>query len=102
MSAFDRPLPICRGLLYDDNIAEMKTGLPELVEKCQRLRDTDLGQNFALLRLPIFVLASNTLEGTSSDTASEEETFKVILNFLQLLGRRDASQTCRLERGRPK
>ena len=79
---FERPLSIHNNL-YGDDILSMKLYLPELTAKCQRLRETMKGQNYSELRLPIFVLSSNKLEGTLSPDYSEGETFKVILNSLK-------------------
>jgi Fic family protein len=79
--AFERKLDIY-DKLYDDEIQLMLDELPELVNKCKQLSDTDLGRNYADLRIPTFVLGSNKLEGTSSLGASEERTFKVLLEFL--------------------
>ncbi|KAL7555462.1 hypothetical protein ACA910_020188 [Epithemia clementina (nom. ined.)] len=82
MPPFERPLSIYK-VLYDDDIESMKLSLPELMDKCKLLGETQAGKNYSNLRLPVFILASNKLEGTSSPNASEGETFKIILDFLK-------------------
>jgi Fic family protein len=81
-SAFDRPLTF-RDSLYGDNVAEMVRHLPALFDECKQLENTALGLKYANLRVPMFVIGSNKLEGTFTPNASERDTFQVLLKYLE-------------------
>jgi hypothetical protein len=84
-SAFDSSLTF-QDSLYGDDIAGMVKHLPALVDQCTQLEKTTLGINYANLRLPIFVIGSNKLEGTFSPNASEDATFQVLLKYIECGG----------------
>jgi fido (protein-threonine AMPylation protein) len=81
-SAFDRSLTF-QDSLYGDDIAGMVKHLPALVDHCKQLEKTTLGIKYANLRLLIFVIGSNKLEDTFSPDASEDDTFQVLLKYLE-------------------
>jgi hypothetical protein len=81
-SAFDRPLTF-QDSLYGDDVAGIVKHLPALFDECKQLENTALGLKYANLRLAIFVIASNKLEGTMTPNASEGDTFQVILKYLE-------------------
>ena len=54
MPPFERPLSIYK-VLYDDDIESMKLSLPELMDKCKLLGETQAGKNYSNLRLPVFI-----------------------------------------------
>jgi fido (protein-threonine AMPylation protein) len=84
-SAFDRPLTF-QDSLYGDDVAGMVKHLPALFDQCKQLENTALGLEYANLRLAIFVLGSNKLEGTMTPNASEGDTFQVLLKYLKFGG----------------
>jgi hypothetical protein len=77
--AWERPM----AKKYDDDINEMFQDLPGLVREARELQQTPIGKRFNRLRKPAFIWGSNKLEGTLSPCASQGETFKTVLAFLE-------------------
>ena len=80
-SAFDRPITVKNS--YGDDVVGMVKHLPALFDQSKQLENTELGQKYASLRLPIFILGSNKLEGTLSPHASEGDTFDFLLKYVE-------------------
>jgi hypothetical protein len=80
--AWGRPM-VFTAKKCDDDINEMFEDLSRLVREARELQQTPTSKRFNILHTPAFILGSNKLEGTMSPCASEGETLKTVLAFLE-------------------
>ena len=79
--AFDHEIAVKN--IYGDDTMGMVRHLPALYDQCKQLEKTSMGLRYAEIRLPMFIIGSNKLEGTLSTIVSEDDTFKFLLDYVQ-------------------